>query len=74
MLRPRRSILACGAALGTAAMAGCASPRVEDYRDARPELDLRRYLDGPLSAHGMFSDRRGQVQHALVFYTAISVA
>jgi hypothetical protein len=34
---------------------------VTDYAQSRPPLDLRRYFDGPLVAHGMFSDRAGRV-------------
>lgn len=46
---------------GTWALAGCAGPQVQDYAQERPRLDLREYLDGPLTAHGVFTDRSGKV-------------
>lgn len=42
-------------------LAGCAGPRVENYRDERPLLDLREYFDGDIEAHGMFQNRSGHV-------------
>lgn len=45
------------------ALAGCAGgPRIEDHAGQQPTLDLRRYFDGPLVAHGLFTDRSGAVQ------------
>lgn len=56
----RRSLLAAGAAL---ALAGCASsPTPADYAGQTPTLDLRQYFNGPLVAHGVFTDRGGKVQ------------
>jgi hypothetical protein len=44
-------------------LASCASaPQPADYANERPQLDLRRYFDGPLLAHGVFTDRAGKVQ------------
>jgi len=55
----KRSWLALvGSAL---AFAGCASPSVESYRLEQPVLDLARYFNGELDAHGMFQDRSGKV-------------
>ena len=45
----------------TTLIVGCASPRVDSYRDERPVLDLREYFDGEVEAHGMFQDRSGRV-------------
>jgi len=57
----RRLALALAAA-STAALAGCASaPVPADYAAERPLLDLRRYFDGELVAHGLFTDRSGKV-------------
>ena len=42
-------------------LAGCASPEPSDYAGQRPALDLKRYFDGPLTAHGLFTDRSGKV-------------
>jgi hypothetical protein len=50
-----------GLLAGAAALAGCASPQPSDYASERPLLDLRRYFDGELVAHGMFTDRSGKV-------------
>jgi len=43
-------------------LAGCTSVGVERYRDERPALDLRAYLNGTLDAWGMFQGRSGEVQ------------
>ena len=42
-------------------LAGCAGPSVQEYTQERPELDLRQYFNGPLTAHGLFTDRSGKV-------------
>lgn len=42
-------------------LAGCGTVNVEDYRDERPALDLRRYFDGTIDAWGVFQDRSGRV-------------
>jgi hypothetical protein len=49
--------------LGTSLLLGaCATaPVPADYAAQRPALDLRRYFDGPLTAHGLFTDRAGKV-------------
>ena len=53
--------LTLGAAMILGALAGCAGPQVSDYAREQPVLDLRQYLSGPLTAHGMFTDRSGRV-------------
>jgi hypothetical protein len=54
-----------GAALAPAllvlALSGCAGPSVSDYAAEQPVLDLSRYFDGTVTAHGLFTDRSGQV-------------
>jgi hypothetical protein len=43
-------------------LAGCASaPAPADYASEKPALDLKRYFDGELVAHGIFTDRAGKV-------------
>jgi 5-hydroxyisourate hydrolase-like protein (transthyretin family) len=43
-------------------LAGCASaPAPADYAAEKPALDLKRYFDGELVAHGIFTDRAGKV-------------
>jgi hypothetical protein len=60
----RRGLLAAAGAL---ALAGCASsPTPADYAAERPTLDLRQYFNGPLLAHGVFTDRAGKVQRRFV--------
>ena len=50
------------AAATPALLAGCASaPVPADYAAERPVLDLKRYFDGELVAHGIFTDRAGKV-------------
>jgi hypothetical protein len=56
----RRSF--CLAAALPAALTGCASaPVPADYRNEAPVLDLQRYFNGELRAHGLFTDRAGKV-------------
>ena len=57
----RRHLLGLAPALPLG-LIGCASPDVGQYAAERPVLDLRRYFDGPVTAHGMFSDRSGKVK------------
>ena len=68
----RRSLLAGGAGAVVLSTAGCASPSLDDYRDTKPALDLRRYFDGRLSAHGLFADRSGRVQRRFTVAMACS--
>ena len=55
----RRAAIAISAAL---LLAGCASaPTPADYARETPRLELRSYFNGPLTAHGLFTDRAGKV-------------
>lgn len=56
--RARRTLLSLGMAC---VLAGCAGPQVQDYALEQPRLDLRDYLNGRLTAHGVFTDRAGRV-------------
>lgn len=58
-MKPKLLLLSLAASL--AILTGCASPQVSDYAAEQPALDLRRYFDGPIEAHGMFQDRGGAV-------------
>ena len=53
----RLLLLLAGATLA----AGCAGPTPADYAGEKPVLDLKTYFNGELSAHGIFTDRSGQV-------------
>jgi len=51
-----------GAAAAALALSACASaPTPADYAREAPKLDLRSYFNGPLTAHGIFTDRGGKV-------------
>lgn len=64
---PRRRLLAAAGLLGaTTLLPGCAGPQVTDYAAERPLLDLRRYFDGRVTAHGVFTDRSGKVVRRFV--------
>ena len=41
--------------------ASCASPTATDYAAEKPVLDLKTYFNGPIEAHGIFTDRSGKV-------------
>jgi hypothetical protein len=58
----RRLLLAAAPAFA----AGCAAPVPADYASERPELDLARYFDGAVRAHGLFADRSGRVVRRFV--------
>jgi hypothetical protein len=60
MMTMQRSALA-GLLGSVLLLTGCASPPVEDYAAERPALVLSEYFNGSLTAHGLFSDRSGQV-------------
>ena len=49
------------AALSVIVLGACASPKPSDYADQKPVFDLREYFNGPLVAHGMFTDRQGRI-------------
>ncbi len=42
-------------------LTACASPTPADYANEKPTLDLQRYFNGDLTAHGIFTDRSGKV-------------
>ena len=42
-------------------LSGCAGPQVQDYAQEQPALDLKQYFNGPMQAHGIFTDRSGKV-------------
>jgi len=42
-------------------LSGCSSPQVSLYADQKPTLDLSEYFNGVIDAHGIFTDRSGEV-------------
>lgn len=59
-MTPRRHALLALLA-GTAVLTGCASPQVTDHAQERPLLELDRYFNGRILAHGIFQKRGGKV-------------
>jgi hypothetical protein len=49
-------------AIAAVTLTACTTPVQPDhYASAKPELDIERYFNGTLDAHGMFQDRSGTV-------------
>lgn len=62
--RLRRLATAAAVSLAIGApllLSACASPTPADYAGQAPVLDLRQYFNGKLLAHGIVTDRSGQV-------------
>jgi len=60
--RPLQRILLAGlAAVSIGLMTGCSTPKVEQYAQEKPVLDLTQYFNGTLDAYGIFTDRSGAV-------------
>jgi hypothetical protein len=59
--RRMAAALALTTALGLPLLSGCAGPTPGDYARETPVLDLARYFNGPVTAHGIFTDRSGKV-------------
>jgi hypothetical protein len=58
----KRRLALAAALAATAVVVGCASaPTPADYAAEKPVLDLKTYFNGPLVAHGIFTDRAGKV-------------
>jgi hypothetical protein len=53
--------LLCAAAIAIGLLTACASPAPSDYAAEKPVLDLQRYFNGNITAHGIFTDRSGKV-------------
>jgi hypothetical protein len=65
----RRTLLLSASLAGGAGLSmlsGCASPGILDYAASKPAFDLKKYFNGNLKAHGMFSDRSGKVLRRFV--------
>jgi len=61
----RRTLITAAASttvvLTASQLAGCTSPKIGDYANEKPVLDLRQYFNGTLDAYGVFTDRSGKV-------------
>lgn len=61
-MRPTPRITRALCALSLSTLAACSSgPQVSDHAGELPRLDLKTYFQGPLTAHGLFTDRSGKV-------------
>ena len=60
MTLQRRTLLSA-AVLAPAVLTGCASQNLAGYAAEKPVLDLARYFNGTIDAHGIFQDRSGQI-------------
>lgn len=47
--------------VGALVLVSCSTPKVQDYAKEQPKLDLSQYFNGVIDAHGIFTDRSGQV-------------
>jgi len=56
-----RRLALLGLLAGAVALAGCGSTQVSDYAQERPLLELDRYFNGRVHAHGIFQQRGGSV-------------
>lgn len=64
MRKSFRWALGAALCLGVAACGG--RPDLADYAAQGPELELERFLSGPLTAHGVFQDLFGDVRRIFV--------
>jgi len=56
----RRTLVLAGLA-GTAMLAACSGPKITDYAEQKPVLELDKYFNGRVVAHGIFQKRSGEV-------------
>ena len=57
----QRRLFIAATASTTLWLSACASQSLEGYAQERPVLDLARYFNGVVDAHGIFQDRSGQI-------------
>lgn len=50
-----------GACMVCLTLSACSGPQLAQYAKEQPPLLLRDYFNGPIKAHGMFTDRQGNV-------------
>jgi hypothetical protein len=65
-LEIRMKITTWLAVAAIAALTGCASPTPADYASERPTLELQKFFDGPMVAHGVLTGRSGVVKRRFV--------
>jgi hypothetical protein len=56
--RLKNILVVCVMVLG---VASCSSPTVQMYAKEKPQLDLATYFNGDIDAHGIFTNRSGEV-------------
>ena len=59
-------LAAAAIAVAAALLAGCANQQPEQYAKETPQLDIEKYFNGTLDAHGIFQDRSGKVVRRFV--------
>lgn len=47
--------------IGATAMISSCSPKIQDYANAKPALNIKEYLNGELEVHGLLKNRSGKV-------------
>jgi hypothetical protein len=50
--------------LAVVLVAGCASMRIEDFENQKPDLVLEEYFNGELTAYGLVKDRQGKITNS----------
>lgn len=66
LTRSVRRLTVVAATAAAALLAACAGPQVDDYARETPKLVLREYFNGPMTAHGVFTDRSGKVARRFI--------
>nr|UOZ97129.1 hypothetical protein NCPCFENI_01042 [Cupriavidus sp.] len=61
-----RHILAASLIFSLLLLSGCAGPRIEQYADQKPPLDLAAYFSGTTTGWGMVTDRSGAITRRFV--------
>lgn len=56
-----RLLIASMAVASLLTLAGCSAPKIDQYANEKPVLDLQQYFNGTLDAYGIFTDRSGAV-------------
>ncbi|MFZ9811682.1 MAG: DUF3833 family protein, partial [Burkholderiaceae bacterium] len=61
-----RHVLAASLIFSLLLLSGCAGPRIDQYADQKPPLDLAAYFSGTTTGWGMVTDRSGAITRRFV--------